>query len=101
MSMAACAGCGELFGGVRADAAYCSPRCRQRAYRERRGQRGSYVPLDVEAKRQREQASTAEQVRREEIKARLLADLTARNPSEARLRKTVRLAVAWLEETGS
>jgi hypothetical protein len=31
-----CSGCGEVLDGRRADAAYCSPACRQRAYRRRR-----------------------------------------------------------------
>lgn len=31
-----CESCGETFSGVRSDARYCSPACRQRAYRERR-----------------------------------------------------------------
>jgi hypothetical protein len=36
MATATCAGCGTSFMAVRSTAAYCSPACRQRAYRERR-----------------------------------------------------------------
>jgi len=32
-----CAGCHEVMDGPRSDARYCSPACRQRAYRARRG----------------------------------------------------------------
>jgi hypothetical protein len=32
-----CGGCGEVLDGKRGDAKFCSPACRQRAYRARKG----------------------------------------------------------------
>ncbi len=32
-----CEGCGRTFNAYRIDQRYCSPRCRQRAYRRRHG----------------------------------------------------------------
>ena len=59
-----CGRCGEPFIPKRTDAHYCSPACRQRAYRLRHGQQGIYVPLDVEAKRKHDQAATAAHIQR-------------------------------------
>jgi hypothetical protein len=37
-SIAVCSGCSSTFTPARSDARYCSPACRQRAYRERQTQ---------------------------------------------------------------
>jgi hypothetical protein len=55
----ACATCGKPFTPTRADAAYCSSACRQRAYRERKGVTGVH-PRPPGAPPRRRRAVTPE-----------------------------------------